>query len=106
MMIMMLDLIEQHRPQLLELCRKYGVRRLDLFGSAASGTFDRAKSDLDFLVLFSAVKSMSKADQYLGLADDLAALFERKIDLVDVSAASNPYFMAEALKKRVMLYAA
>jgi predicted nucleotidyltransferase len=105
-MFAMLNLIEQHRPQLLDLCRKYGVRRLDLFGSGASGAFDPARSDLDFLVLFGPMNSMSKADQYLGLVEDLAALFNRKVDLVDVSAASNPYFMAEALKKRVMLYAA
>jgi predicted nucleotidyltransferase len=105
-MKLMLELIESNRPELLALCRKYGVRRLDLFGSAASGSFDPAKSDLDFLVLFGHIQSMNKADQYFGLLEDLSALFERKVDLVDVAAASNPYFMAEALKQRVMLYAA
>jgi uncharacterized protein len=44
--------LEQHRERLAELCRRYGVRRLELFGSAARGQFDPATSDLDFLVLF------------------------------------------------------
>ena len=35
----MLPLIEQHRTEIEALCRKYGVKRLDLFGSAARGDF-------------------------------------------------------------------
>ena len=36
----MMALIEQHRAALTALCRRFKVRRLDLFGSAAKGTFD------------------------------------------------------------------
>jgi predicted nucleotidyltransferase len=37
----------------VDLCRRYGVRRLDVFGSAARGAdFDVATSDVDFLVQF------------------------------------------------------
>ena len=31
----MLKEIETHREQITELCRRYGVKRLELFGSAA-----------------------------------------------------------------------
>ena len=31
------------------LCRRYGVVRLDLFGSATTGAFDHSRSDLDFV---------------------------------------------------------
>ena len=102
----MLDLVEQHLPRLAELCQQYGVRRLDLFGSAARGAFDPSSSDLDFLVLFQSKSALDPADRYFGLLEDLHALFGRKVDLVDVKGARNPYFMAEALKHRVMLYAA
>ena len=44
--------IASHREELEELCRRFHVRRLDLFGSAASDGFDPARSDLDFLVEF------------------------------------------------------
>lgn len=100
------NLIDNHRASLSELCRRHGVRRLELFGSGAAGTFDLQKSDLDFPVVFQRKAALNPADQYLGLLADLETLFARKVDLVDVSAARNPYFMAEALKHRVMLYAA
>ena len=43
----MIDVIEQHRTELDNLCRRYRIRTLELFGSAADGTFDAARSDLD-----------------------------------------------------------
>ena len=43
-------LIEQHRKSIEDLCRKYHVRRLELFGSATREDFKVAESDLDFLV--------------------------------------------------------
>jgi hypothetical protein len=93
-------------PKLAELCNHYEVRQLELFGSAARGDFDSARSDLDFLVIFRPDSRMSAADRYLGLLADLENLFERKVDLIDVRAHRNPYFMAEALKHRKVAYAA
>jgi hypothetical protein len=43
-----LALIEETRPRIAELCRKHRVKKLELFGSAASGDFDAASSDIDF----------------------------------------------------------
>jgi len=43
-----------HLDAIRELCVKYRVKRLAVFGSAAKGTFDPAKSDVDFVVEFSA----------------------------------------------------
>jgi predicted nucleotidyltransferase len=45
-------LIEENREELERLCRRYRVRRIDLFGSATRPNFDSAHSDLDFLVAF------------------------------------------------------
>ena len=42
------EIVETNLPALQALCRRFGVRRLDLFGSAATGRFDPALSDLDF----------------------------------------------------------
>ena len=66
----MIKLIEQHRPQLLALCRKYDVRRLDLIGSAARDDFDFSRSDLDFVVEFNNFTVENAADRYLGLMVD------------------------------------
>jgi predicted nucleotidyltransferase len=48
-------LIDRHLSEIAALCRRYGVRRLEVFGSAARGIdFDPATSDADFLVEFNA----------------------------------------------------
>ena len=45
--------ILRHRETLAALCRRHGVARLDVFGSAARGVdFDPARSDVDLLVEF------------------------------------------------------
>jgi len=43
-------LLQAKLELLRELCERYGVERLELFGSAARGEFDPAHSDLDFIV--------------------------------------------------------
>ena len=45
--------ILRHRDTLAALCRRHGVARLDVFGSAARGLdFDPERSDVDLLVEF------------------------------------------------------
>ena len=102
----MLDLVEQHRAALSDLCRRFEVRRLELFGSAARNEFDPRSSDLDFLVAYQPPGQVDAVERYFGLLAALERLFSRKVDLVDVTAHTNPYFMAEALKHRELLYAA
>jgi predicted nucleotidyltransferase len=104
--LIMLAALNQHRVAIGQLCRRYAVARLELFGSAGGATFDPARSDIDLLVLFARHEGLSPADQYLGLLADLQQLFGRKVDLVDIRGARNPYFLAQALKQRHLLYAA
>lgn len=102
----MIALIEQHRARLLDLCRTYDVRRLDVFGSAASGSFDPQHSDIDFAVEFNNFNVHNAADRFLGFLVDLEDLFDREIDLISYRAIRNPYFKQVADKTRVTLYAA
>jgi predicted nucleotidyltransferase len=101
----MLPAIQQLLPQIEALCRKYNVERLEAFGSVASGNFDPDRSDIDLLVLFRRPLPAG-ADTFFELLEELQRLFGRKVDLVDIAAAANPYFVAEALRNRVRLYAA
>jgi uncharacterized protein len=50
-----------------DLCPKFRVRRLDLFGSATTGNFDPARSDVDLLVEFEAMPPSAYAAAYFGL---------------------------------------
>lgn len=102
----MIELIQQHRQALVELCQKYRVLRLELFGSAASGVFDGKSSDLDFLVEFKSLEPGDAADAYFGLLFDLKTLFARDIDLVMPDAIKNPYLLQSINRYRELLYAA
>jgi uncharacterized protein len=48
----MIGIVEERRTEVAALCEKYGVKWLDLFGSAAGEVFDPEASDLDFVVSF------------------------------------------------------
>ena len=45
----MIQLVEKNKPQIFSICREFGIRNLDLFGSAATGNFDLERSDLDLV---------------------------------------------------------
>ncbi len=103
----MIPFIEDNRLSIEALCKKYGVARLEVFGSAVDGTFDPRTSDLDFLVTFGPpLAGMDAADQYFELLFDLEALFRRRIDLVCAKAIRNPYFARSVNAGRRVLYAA
>jgi hypothetical protein len=102
----MAPILSQHLGGIQALCRKYAVQLLEAFGSVTRQDFDPTHSDVDLLVLFQKSSAMGKADQFLGLLGELERLFGKKVDLVDIRAARNPYFIAQALRSRVRLYAA
>ena len=79
--------IAKHRPDLAALCQRYGVARLEVFGSAARGAdFDPGRSDADFLVEFKEGSGLSALEQYFGFAEALEALLGRPVDLVERKA--------------------
>ncbi|NPV58909.1 MAG: DNA polymerase subunit beta [Actinobacteria bacterium] len=97
--------IERSLAEIEVLCRRFGVKRLEVFGSAARGTFQSDKSDLDFLVELEAPEVPGYADRYFGLLESLEALFGRPVDLVVSSAIRNPYFRKTVDKTKALLYA-
>ena len=103
----MLPLIEQHRPEITALCRRFGVRRLAVFGSAArERDFDPARSDVDLLVEFEPISPGAYVDVYFGLKEGLEQVFGRPVDLVADAAIRNPYFRQGIEQSKALLYAA
>ncbi len=100
----MRTLVERKREEIQELCRRYRVRQLELFGSAVSDRFDPQTSDLDFLVEFDVLSPAEHAKDYFGLLFALTDLFGRDVDLVETSAIRNPYFLRAIAKDRVLVY--
>ena len=101
------ELVTQHLEDVRALCEKYRVKRLAIFGSAVQGTFDPAKSDLDFVVEFHDIRHPDTGeDTYFGLKFALEDLFQRGIDLVEWEAKLKPYFRQALEQTQRDLYAA
>jgi predicted nucleotidyltransferase len=87
------------------LCRRYGVRHLDLFGSAATGTFDPQRSDFDFVADFAdRTPTPEYADRVLGFAEALEALLGRKVDVLTESALRESRFAESIAATRRPIY--
>jgi uncharacterized protein len=98
--------ITQNLEDIADLCRRFGVRRLEAFGSAARGRdFDPARSDADFLVQFAPTTDLPALRQYFGFAEAMQELLERRVDLLD-GAIRNPYLRASVEKDRELVFAA
>lgn len=102
----MITAVEERVDELENLCLVYGVRQLDLFGSASTGQYDSNESDLDFLVEFHPEALNAYADAYFGLLEALGRLFGRPVDLVVKSAIKNPYFLQSVEQTRTTIYEA
>jgi predicted nucleotidyltransferase len=87
---------------LAELCRKYGVARLSLFGSVLRNDYDPNRSDVDVLVDFlpGAPKSLFKL---LKMQRELSQLFGRDVDLTTPGSLSK-YFRDDVLSAAEVLY--
>lgn len=102
---LMLAELHSKRSALEALCRKYGVSSLDLFGSGTGTDWRPDDSDIDFVVTFRSVEGHGLADRYLGLAEELEALFGRPVDLITTGSIRNPYFRQRVDATRSRVYA-
>jgi uncharacterized protein len=102
----MIDLIRQHPAELADLCHRFHVKTLEVFGSAADGTFDPARSGLDFLVEFLPAASERIFHGYFDFRAELERLYGRKVDLLMPGAIRNAHFREAVNRQRRALYAA
>ena len=98
-------LIAAHKPEVAGLCRRFHVRRLEVFGSAVRDDFDPDRSDLDLLVEFEPVEQL-RGRQYAEFKEALEDLFRRRVDLVEATALRNPYLKAAIERSKEPFYGA
>lgn len=87
----MISLISDNKDAIAALCRRFGIRKLDLFGSAATGAFESASSDIDFIVDLGGYEP-GVTRRFLQFADALEALLGHTVDLITEEQIQNPYF--------------
>ena len=92
------------RARLAELCRRYGIERLELIGSFARGDAG-PESDVDVLVTFR--PGVRIGLEFVRLKEELEALLGRKVDLLTraaVEGSPNKYFRRFALRRTEAIY--
>jgi hypothetical protein len=77
---MTLNNINIQEDKLSEICRRYMIRELALFGSALREDFNE-ESDVDLLVEFKPDSGISLFD-IVDLKDELEKLLDREVDIV------------------------
>lgn len=92
------------RDEIARLCRAFGVQRLEVFGSAADGRFDPARSDFDFIARFAPGGEVSLARRFVGLSEALEALLGRRVDLMTDHQIENPYLHRSVEATRQPIY--
>jgi uncharacterized protein len=90
---------------LTELCRRYDVKKMYLFGSVCSDKFSD-ESDIDILISFKDISIEKYTDNYFELHYKLEELFKRKVDLLTENSLSNPFFIESIEETKQLLYAA
>jgi predicted nucleotidyltransferase len=98
--------LQIQRDKLEEICRKYHIRELCVFGSATREDFG-PESDVDLLVEFEPGQKPDLFLEYPDLLDDLHRVFGREVDVVDGrNSLINPFRRAAILRTLEPLYAA
>ncbi len=102
----MVSALDNNRDALEALCARYGVIRMDVFGSVLREDFRPGESDIDLLVEFSARDPYELADAYFDMLDELREMLGVKVDLVMAGAVKNRYIAADIERTKQLLYAA
>jgi predicted nucleotidyltransferase len=93
-------------PEIRELCRRAGVRRLDLFGSASGSNYSIHPNDVDVLVEFGPLPPGHRFDAYFLVKEGLEQILGTPVDVVSAEKIINPCFRTQVLEQREQLYAA
>lgn len=88
--------------RLREVCERYGVASLEVFGSVARGE-ESGSSDVDLLYVLK--PEVSLGFRLFDLEDELADLFGRPVDLV-ARRSVNKYLREQVLADAQPLFAA
>src|SRR5689334_3893715 len=95
--------ITMPEAKLAEICRRYHIKELSLFGSTARGDA-RPDSDIDLLVEFFPDSGIGLFEHF-DAQEELAALFGKKVDLVS-KRGLKARIRSEVLADARVIYAA
>lgn len=86
-----------------ELCKRFGIKRLALFGSIARGD-ESFQSDIDFLAEFDSPSPESMPDRYFGFINAASERFHRPVQVLTPRMVKNPFLKQSIEKDLVIVY--
>lgn len=92
--------IDISKEQIADFCRKHGIRKIALFGSALRDDF-MPESDVDVLVEFEPGHTPGLA--FFTMQRELSEILGRNVDL-NTAGDLSPYFRDEVLSEAQVLY--
>lgn len=98
-----MNLVENHRNQIVDLCEKHKVQELFLFGSVLTDKFNDS-SDVDMLIQFHQVELLEYFDNYMDLKDNLENILNRPVDLLENQAIRNPILRQILDREKQLFY--
>ena len=87
----------------VELCQKYHITELSIFGSSLRDDF-RENSDVDILVTFDETKERNPWD-IIDLKELFSELLNREVDIVEKECIRNPVKKTHILSSYEVVYA-
>ncbi len=98
-----MNLIEQNKKGIIALCNQHNVDELYLFGSVLTDKFNE-NSDVDILIQFCNVDLYQYFDNYMNFKEQLEALLQRKVDIVENQSIRNPVFRKIIDREKQLIY--
>lgn len=96
--------IANQYSKLSELCNKYKVVKLFVFGSTATGTFNAKRSDIDLIVELDEENPLRRGELLIRLWSDLEYFFARKVDLLTNKKIQNPFLLKQIEQTKKIVY--
>jgi uncharacterized protein len=96
------EILQKSKNRIAEICRKYQISELAIFGSQARGDFS-SKSDFDFLVEF-APEAKPDYFEYFEIQEELENVVRKKVDLVPKKGLKK-LIRHEVLSEAEIIYA-
>lgn len=97
------SIISDNIERIEQLCLRYKVKELYVFGSTVSNELSE-NSDIDLLIEFLDMDFIDYADNYFELAEELEKLFNKPVDLITTKSLKNPFLIDSIKKTKRQIY--
>jgi predicted nucleotidyltransferase len=99
------SVLSQLMPAIEDLCKRHGVAKLELFGSATGSDFDPERSDFDFIAVFEDTRpGTNYGIRFLDFIDELESVVGRSVDVLSNQPINNPYLARAVNESRQTIY--